>query len=261
MTEALRRLSGMLAEAERTGKALSLQFLQSAGLIPGTISAGMAAQADATKAIGRNVAGWKLALTPTGTAIAAPILDALSVNDTDCAEVGKPGAKAIEVEVCFRFNRDVPPPRSGHPYSREDAIGMIGSIHLGIELIGFRIDGNSDIPLPLFLADRLGNHSYVIGPGISRDLVDRLASQEELPLSLCVDDRGIEQFSGAPRHPQGDPLLPLIAFMNNPCDRLGGLREGQFATTGSLCGVIPVQSSSDLHVHGPMLSHMRLVMT
>jgi 2-keto-4-pentenoate hydratase len=218
----------------------------------------MNAQAAATTAIGKNVVGWKIALTPIGSAIAAPILDAQTVDSAASAEVGKVGAKAIEVEICFVLNRDLPQPQSGKPYTREDALNAIGSIHLGVELISFRIDRKNEVPLSLFLADRLGNHSYVIGPEISDDIVNRLASGDTSTLSLRVDDGGNNKFSGIPGHPQVDPLLPLIAYMNNPCDRLGGLRKGQFATTGSLCGVIPVQPGSSLDISGKMLPEMKL---
>ncbi|QRM53256.1 2-keto-4-pentenoate hydratase [Sinorhizobium sp. BG8] len=254
-------LAEKLSEAERLGSELSFDSLQSDGLVPDTIEAGIAAQAAATRAIGKGVAGWKIAISASGTAVAAPILDAYLVDSDARVEILKPGVKAIEVEICFQLKEDVPPPLPGSPYSREDALGKIGSIHLGAELIDYRIDQRNKVPFPLFLADRLGNHSYVIGPEVSAELVDLLASGDASRMSLHLDDQSAELFSGTPSHPQKDPLLPLIAFMNNPNDGLGGLKRGQFVTTGSLCGAIPIRSDANLHVYGDMLPQMKLVMT
>lgn len=55
----------------------------------------MDAQRAFVAAIGKSVAGWKLAIRPDGTAIAAPMVDCYSVTDDNLATFPAKGSKGL----------------------------------------------------------------------------------------------------------------------------------------------------------------------
>lgn len=237
MTEADIKLGVVLAEAELQRRILSVEKLEQAGLLPQTIEAAMAAQAIASGAIGKEVAGWKIAMN-NGRPVAAPLLDLFATLGETPLTVPKPGTVAVEVEICFVLASDIPAPLIGESYSRDDIMGHIASIHLGAELVSYRLVEENKAPFPLYLADRLGNHAFVLGPEIGVSAVQALSTQNADHMPLTVEAGSQIQFAAVPVHPQVDPLLPLVSYANTPIDGLGGLRRGQVITTGSLCGLL-----------------------
>ena len=245
MTEANIRLGAILAEAENQQSSLSVAKLESSGLVPDTIETGMAAQAIAAAAIGKDIDGWKVAIN-TGRAIAAPILDLYDTSGDTAFDIPKPGAVGIEIEICFVLANDIPAPAQGKTYSREDVLSNVQSVHLGAELISYRLVEENKAPLPLFLADRLGNHSFVLGPEIDASFVERLALQDATLPVLVLESGDDVLFAAVPQHPQSDPVAPFLAYANAPIDHLGGLKRGQVVTTGSLCGLIQIVGHAEL---------------
>lgn len=140
----------------------------------------------------------------------------------------------IEVEIAFRLKTDLPP-RPEAPYARHEILEAVGGVLVGVEVIRSRLDDPSDVPFPLFLADNLGNGSYVAGA--ETGLIEGL---ERARCTIGMDGAVIHDAPGG--HPNGDPLTPLLAYASSQSDRLGGLRAGQIVTTGSLCGLIRWQS-------------------
>ncbi|NTJ41823.1 2-keto-4-pentenoate hydratase [Agrobacterium larrymoorei] len=257
MTEANIRLGVLLAEAEKQQSALPVSNLEQAGLLPESLEAGMAAQAIATGAIGKGVSGWKVAINNTRP-VAAPLLDLFEITSETDFIVPKPGVVAVEVEICFVLAEDIPKPEPTMPYVREDIVNRIASVHLGLELVSYRLVEENKAPFPLFLADRLGNHSFVLGPQIEAEWVDRLLSQgAELPPLEIEGDDGI-LFAAIPKHPQGDALAPLLAYANLPIDHLGGLKKGQVATTGSLCGIIRLEGQRYLRTRWGTIAELEI---
>jgi 2-keto-4-pentenoate hydratase len=243
MTEANIRLGAVLAQAENRQSSLGVSQLENAGLLPSSIETGMAVQAIAAASIGKEVAGWKLGIN-NGRAIAAPLLDLYDMKTETSFEIPKPGAVAIEIEVCFVLSDDLPAPGTGREYTVEDVLPHVASVHLGAELCSYRLVEENKAPLPLFLADRLGNHSFVLGPEIDIALAQRLTNEDPTLAALVVEGDGEVLFAATPKHPQSNPLTPLVAYANLPIDHLGGLKRGQVVTTGSLCGLIRLSRQS-----------------
>ena len=52
-------------------------------------------------------------------------------------------------------------------------------------------------------------------------------------------------YQAAGFHADGDPLIPLAAYLSRPIDVMGGLRAGQFVTTGSFCGAVATQGKAE----------------
>jgi 2-keto-4-pentenoate hydratase len=191
----------------------------------------MAAQADVVRRLGAEVAGWKVAIRPDGLPVAAPLLRHLLVRgDADAAPQHGSG---IEVEIAFHLRSDLPP-RQEAPYGRHEILEAIGGVLVGVEVIRSRLDNPSGAPFLLFLADNLGNGSFVAGAE-----AEPIKGFDRARCTVSMHGAIIHDASG--RHPNRDPLMPLLAYASRQSDRLGGLRAGQIVATGSLCGLIQWQ--------------------
>ncbi len=231
-------LEDILTAARRAGTRVSAQDL----VPPADIEAAIAVQARIFRAITGDVKGWKLGLRPDQLAVSGPMFPILeSSNDKPPALQWRPGM-ALEVEVAVRLAVDLPA-RADRAYQREDIKGAVASVHAGIEVIDSRLIEGGKAPFPIFLADAIGNGGYIVGPEISKRLADQL---DGLIITIRAD--GEEIYSAAAVHPNGDPLLPVLAYARAPNDVMGGLRAGQIVTTGSLCGVVAVPRPARIEV-------------
>ncbi len=196
--------------------------------LPRDAAEGYAVQALVARRQGAEIAGWKVALAD-GTPVAAPLLGPLLPPGHRLT--GGSGPDAIEVEIAFRLCRDLPPRAGG--YVRDEVISAVGGVLIGIEIVASRLAEGATAPFPAFLADNLGNGGFVAGEPVPLASLDGLP---DLPCRVSRDGTVIHDATGG--HPARDPLAPLLAWANAPCDALGGLRAGQIVTTGSLVGLL-----------------------
>lgn len=195
--------------------------------------------------LGTAVPGWKVGITPEGERFAAPIFAC------DVVAPGAPfvlaGSRAevlVEVELALRLKNDLPP-RPGQPYTRADVLAATEEMFCGIELVAMHFTNFDDVSFETRLADNFANAAYVCGSGTQDfDGIDPAA----LHCMLTQDGKSIADHIGG--HPLKDPLLPVIEWANHQCDLLGGMRAGQFITTGTL--------NEPLRVSGPASLSARL---
>lgn len=136
----------------------------------------------------------------------------------------------IEAEFAFRFGKSLPP--RGTPYSREEVVAAIASMHPVIELVDSRFADWRQVDALAKLADNQSNGALVYGPSIPnwqevRELV-------KPPVTITFD--GVAA-GGTKGNSGGDPLR-LVTELVNYCARSSvGLQEGAFVTSGSITGV------------------------
>jgi 2-keto-4-pentenoate hydratase len=224
-----------LISARTTGVRLSEAQLQR----PTSLSYAMAVQARVYEAIATSVAGWKVAIGPSARPVAAPLHPL--VRDTTQPLPWRPGV-GLEVEFAIELGANLPF-RPSKDYSRDEIEAAVSRVYLGVEIIDSRLVEGSGSPFELFLADSLANGGYVLGPPIRPEF---LCPDNVQALAIFAGTKPI--YSGQACYPGGDPLAPLVAYVNNPSDQLGGLRAGQIITTGSLCGMIPLQAPAQLTI-------------
>lgn len=244
---AIEKLAERFAKANREGARISLSALEAEGLVPDTLAEAMAVQRDFAGYWGRPVAGWKLAIRPDGEAVAAPMFDCCRVNDADIASFPLDSTEGIEVEICFTLSADIPAVAQGR-LSRTDLMEYIDKVHLGVELLRYRLEEKNQVPFPLFLADRLANHGFAIGPEVDKGIVEVFAANGDALPRLIVTGGSEELFNATVKHPNIDPLAPLLAFANAALNMGDMLKAGQVVTTGSLCGALPGTLSSETHI-------------
>lgn len=244
---AIEKLAQRFAKVSRDGERIPLAKLKAEGLIPCTLAEGMAVQQDFAGYWGKPAAGWKLAIRPDGEAVGAPIFHCCEVNEANVASFPIHGTEGIEVEICFTLSADIPAAIEG-PLTRADLMGYIDKVHLGVELLRYRLVEKNQVPFPLFLADRLANHGFAIGPQVDKDIVEVFAGNGDALPQLVVTEGSMELFNATVKHPNFDPLAPLLAFANGALNTGGMLKAGNVVTTGSLCGALPGTLSGDTHI-------------
>lgn len=232
MTATADALAAALVPALRSGHALPAGALDR--WTP-TTAEGYAAQGAIARALGAAVGGWKVGFGADGSSTAAPMLAAW-MRPSGASVALPPDRPAIlEIEIAFRLARDLPP-RPGKPYSPGEVADAVGDAVCGAEIIAARAGlPSAGTPLPRFIADLQGNAGYVVGTGTSAFAGVDLAACR---IVLSIDGAVVHDAVGG--HPQGDPWKPIVAWANAQCDALGGLKAGQYVTTGSISKPLPV---------------------
>jgi len=227
-------LARALVSAREGGYRLSSAHLP----CPPSRECAMIVQARTHEASTSLLAGWKVAVGPGGRPVAAPLYPV--IRNMRPSLSWRPSL-AIEVEFAVELGADLPC-RPAENYSRAEIEAAVSSIYLGVEIIDSRLIEGSNSPFELFLADSLANAGYVLGPQVPRELL----TSDGPVLTVSAGAQPI--YVGQANHPSGDPLAPLVAYANDPCDQLEGLRSGQVITTGSLCGVISLQAPTQIDI-------------
>ncbi|MCZ8187278.1 MAG: hypothetical protein O9308_12915 [Beijerinckiaceae bacterium] len=211
-----------LLDARQTG------LLLGPGPEPDSPEEAYAVQRLTCEGLGESVAGWKVADHPRLGPIAAPIFAGMSKVEGGSWPVG-PGL-GVEIEIALWLKRDLAP----GSYTRTMIAEALDGYSLGVEMVGGRL-AEPDRNLFAFLGDLMANRGYVMGAerNVWRDLA--------VPGRTCrfrIDGRILYDAPAAP--PALDPLGATAAWLSRGNDALGGLKAGQFVTTGSVCGIVPV---------------------
>ncbi|PDT81163.1 hydratase [Sinorhizobium sp. BJ1] len=209
---------------------------------PETIAEAIAVQALLVTPEEAPASGYKVARSPEGVGVAGR-LSPVAIAGPDGQPVTFRWRKGlrVEAEIGFRLASDLPPRQTG--YSRGEVIAAIGAVHLGVEVLDSRIEEGGKAPYLLFLADRLGNAGYALGPELPRNLLD---GAEGRSLEVSLD--GAPLFAGEAHHPAGDVLAWLVGWANETQRAEDTLATGEIVTTGSLCGALDVAAPGRLEV-------------
>ncbi len=136
--------------------------------------------------------------------------------------------RGLEAEIAFLVGEDLPPRKE--PYTREEAVAAMASCHPVIEILetGFVDPAVLDPKLPL--SDLQRNGGLVYGAAVP-DWQSIDFNTERV--TLAVDGRVEVERVGS--NTSGD-LVRLLPYLANQHARTGGLKAGQWITTGSWTG-------------------------
>jgi 2-keto-4-pentenoate hydratase len=183
---------------------------------------------------------WKVAVSPDGQPVTAPLNPFVEAS-SGATIAWRPGMK-FEAEVAVRLGRDLPVRIDGS-YTRADIADAISEVHLGAELLASSVVESGKVSFLLFLADRLGNRGYVLGPVVPTAVVDTITNT---PLSVTFNGQSI--FDGPAQHPKGDVLVWLQDYANDRLRPHTSLKGGALITTGTLCGAIELTSPGTIEI-------------
>ena len=187
------------------------------------------------------IGGWKVgAPGPDGPVTCAP-LPADGVQ-------GSPGQvpptisrdRIVEAEIAVRIAHDLPPREA--PYSRAEVLDAIGSAHPAIEVLQSRYVDVDQVDKLSALADSLSHGGLVVGDPIADWQAIDLAAEQ---VRLLVNGADVKLGTA---NPAGDMLRLVIWLANGGAHAAGGLRTGQFVTTGSWTGKDPVPPGGEARI-------------
>lgn len=220
-------------------------------------SAGTAFQVQAQVAalLGEHVAGWKVGLHEDGSGWGAPVFAGDTLRDGDTFHFsGDLKSVKIEAELAIRLGHDLPH-RPGQPYDRAELLAACSEIFTGIELVGTRFADPQNLGFFTRLADNFANTAYAVSAG-TKDFA--ALDLPNLRCTLSRDGTIVSDCKGG--HQAGDPLIPALAFVNTQGDHLGGLKAGQFITTGTLTEPFDLSGNASLTATLEHLGTVRLLM-
>lgn len=215
-------LAQLLIEAQRDGSRSVDQ-----GLFAGIDrSTAYRVQAAVMHGLGKTPAMFKVAVAPDGGGAIAPIY---------AGRVGQSGkiklpssSTGLEVEIGVVIGVDLPP---GSDRAAVEA--AVSRYFMGIEICGTRFVDRQSANFDAGLADNISALGYALDPSDwerGTDLAD---------LDVEVSFNGAGVFAGPARHPFGGVLEAVVAYAKLT-EQPYPLLAGTVLTTGSLCGLVPV---------------------
>ncbi|MFN4087894.1 MAG: 2-keto-4-pentenoate hydratase [Alphaproteobacteria bacterium] len=193
--------------------------------------------------VGGDPAGWKIgAADPKARAamgLKAPFLgriEAAGVRRGDQTfRFGDMMRPIVESEYGYRFGRDIPPRDGG--YSRAEVEDAVEALLIGIEVPESRLGEDHGLAGLGSACDNGASSLYVEGKAFTDWRgIDLLG--HDVVLQINGEERG----RGTGAAVMGHPMDALVWFVNYMSARGRTLRKGQFVTTGSCTGVVPVKA-------------------
>lgn len=176
------------------------------------------------------IGGWKIG-APTADAepLFAPMpLEWIGPNNS-VLNGDRIRYRGLEAEIAFQVGEDLPPRAT--PYTREEVLAAMASCHPAIEELETAFVDPSAAARNSLLADLQTHGAFIYGPAYA-DWRSIDFSKETV--MLAVD--GIVRVERTGSNTSGDLLRLLPYLANEGAARTGGLKRGQWITTGSWTG-------------------------
>ena len=199
------------------------------------------------------IGGWKVgAPTPEATPVCAPMPRAWMAADAAVLAAPHFRYRGLEAEVAFLLGEDLP--ARAVPYTLDEIQAAFASAHPAIEILESAFLEPSELSSFSTLADLSTHGGFVYGP--PRTDWQSLNFAGEIA-TLAVDGSIRAEHTASAN--SGEHLYRLLQWLaNEGAARTGGLRAGQFVTTGSWTGVTRTSSNSTVDVHFTTLGRVSL---
>lgn len=188
------------------------------------------------------IGGWKIgAPNAEATPVYAPMPAAWIAASGSTLRGERWRYRGLEAEIAFLVGKDLPP--RSKPYSRAEVLGAMASCHPAIEVLESAFVDPAKVEKLASLADLQMHGGFVFGEAFAGwhgfDF-----NREHVALS--VD--GVVRVDRTGSNTSGDLLKLLPWLANEGAARTGGLRKGQWITTGSWTGNTLASSGSAVQV-------------
>ena len=176
------------------------------------------------------VGGWKVGASSAG---ATPLFAPMPQMWMSTEPVSKEGRmrrfQAVEAEIAFLLGEDLPV--RSEVYSREEVLNAVQSCHPAIEVLGSAYQDPMAVGWLENVADLQMHGGFGFGPGFADWREVNFAAEQ---VTLAIDGSVRVERTGS--NAAGDLLGLLPWLANHGGRRTGGLKAGQWITTGSWTG-------------------------
>jgi 2-keto-4-pentenoate hydratase len=190
------------------------------------------------------IGGWKVgAPSPDATPLYAPmpLLGGFAHSGQTLSESHR-RYRGVEAEIAFHLGKDLPVREQ--PYSREEIIHAIAGAHPAIELMEPAFLNPDTVDRLSMIGDLQMNGGFAYGAPFAEWQSANLTKE-----SVVVTIDGVVRFEGTASNPAGTDLLRFVTWLaNEGRHRTGGLKAGEWITTGSWCGKFNATSGSEARV-------------
>ncbi|MCI0429026.1 MAG: fumarylacetoacetate hydrolase family protein [Rhodospirillales bacterium] len=208
---------------------------------PQSLEEGYAIQDAMAAHHGGEVIGWKIAATSANgqrhIGVSEPLGGRLFTKfchpDGARLPAGPLHMRVAEAEFAFRMARDLPPRAT--PYTTEEVMAAVGTLHLAIEVPDSRYRDFARVGAPQLVADDSCACYFVLG--------DEAAGWRRVDLAahpVVGHKNGAVAERGSGANVLGDPRLALAWLANDRAARGDGLKAGQIVTTGTCIKPVPI---------------------
>ena len=185
------------------------------------------------------VAGWKVgAASPQAEPVRAALTKDSVWVDAAGQAVHLPaagfGVIGVEAELVYQLGADLPD--RAIPYTAAEVLAAVVSVRAAIEVCDTRFAAWAQQGEWSRLADQACHGALIVGSGVAD-----VAAVQPLMQGVTLSVNGsVAVQHAAWGNPAGDPLRLLVWLANEGARSLGGLRAGQWVTTGSCTGTVLV---------------------
>lgn len=236
--EQLLEAANVLMDARRTSKPMEDLPVE---LQPTTVDEGYLVQ-DAMAAAYGAIGGWKVgAPTADATPMFAPMPLAWMAAGGSVLAGPRYRFRGLEAEIAFLMGQDLPPRAT--PYTRDEVVAAIASCHPVIEVLESGLVDPTTATKLSMIADLQMHGGFVYGPAYA-DWQRIDFTQERV--SLAVD--GVVRVERLGSNTSGDLMRLMPWLANEGAARTGGLKAGQWVTTGSWTGATTATAGASVDV-------------
>lgn len=186
--------------------------------------------------------GWKIAATSDAGQkhinvdgpLAGRLLAERVIADGGDCPMGNNLMRVAEVEFAFRMAVDLPPRPT--PYSQDEVMAQVASLHPAIEIPDSRYDDFTAVGLAQLVADNACAHRFILGAAMTADWrgIDLAAH----PVRGVINDAVAGEGSGV--NVLGDPRFALTWLVNELSRHGMTLKAGEVVTTGTCVKPMPI---------------------
>jgi 2-keto-4-pentenoate hydratase len=230
---------------------------------PGDLAEAYAIQAELARISGQAVRGWKIAATSlAGQAhigvngpLAGRLLSSRVLAGGADISLGGNLMRVAEAEFTFRFGQSLP--NRAEPYSLEEVMDAVESLHCAIEIPDSRYHDFARVGAPQLIADNACACWFLLGEATSADWRKLDLAQHKLYAYL----NGAHAASGIGANALGDPRVALTWLANELNAFAYGLKAGEIVTTGTCITPVPIAPGNHLRVDFGLLGEIDVTFT
>jgi 2-keto-4-pentenoate hydratase len=198
------------------------------------------------------VGGWKVgAATPEATPACAPMPLAWMGSNGAVMSRRMHRFRGLEAEIAFLMGDDLPPRERA--YTLDDVVAAIASCHPAIEVLESAFEYPMTADKLSRLADLSTHGGFVYGDAYADWRTVDFAKE-----SVVLDAEGVVRVERTGSNTAGDLMRLLPWLANEGAARTGGLKAGQWVTTGSWTGVAEAIADSSVEVRFSTVGEVHL---